>query len=381
MLELSWGSFPVGMRFRFKHASADRREAENVIVRLVGTDGQVGYGEGCPRDYVSGETCATAFKFIAAHRSDFTSALSDLESLKKWIGTNITAIDRHPSAFAAMEIAALDWLGHRSGKSIEDLLCVSSSQRVHRYSAVEGDSAPVATLALTAAYRAFGFSDYKLKLSGNETRDRQRLSAWRAAAGPSARIRADANNLWLSADACIAHIRKLGNPFWAIEEPMKAGDFGGMNRISISLGTRIILDESLCLIDQLSTYGREPSRWIVNVRVSKMGGVLRSIDLACRARDLGIDVIIGAHVGETSILTRAALGVANALKCGPLAQEGAYGDILLKRDLAQPSLKFGRGGMLDPAKYCLADRPGLGLGVDDSAVVWAGGVSVVPSMG
>ena len=55
---------PIPFRSAFRHASATRRVAENVIVRIEDDDGLVGLGEGCPRAYVTGETAATALEFL-----------------------------------------------------------------------------------------------------------------------------------------------------------------------------------------------------------------------------------------------------------------------------------------------------------------------------
>ena len=41
---------------------------------------------------------------------------------------------------------------------------------------------------------------------------------------------------------------------------------------------------------------------LANVRVSKMGGVVRSLDVLGRTSELGLPVIVGAQVGETSLL-------------------------------------------------------------------------------
>ena len=40
----------------FTHASATRQESENVLVRCELADGTIGWGEGVPRSYVTGET-------------------------------------------------------------------------------------------------------------------------------------------------------------------------------------------------------------------------------------------------------------------------------------------------------------------------------------
>ena len=103
-------------------------------------------------------------------------------------------------------------------------------------------------------------------------------------------------------------------------------------------------------------------------RVSKMGGLLRSLATVDAARALGIGVIVGAHVGETSVLTRAALTVAAHAGHALVAQEGAFGTTLLRRDLVSPVLMFGRRAELEIATMLDPATPGLGLLADESAL-------------
>ena len=44
-----------------RHASFERTESENLIVRVTLSDGTTGYGEGVPRSYVTGETVDSTF--------------------------------------------------------------------------------------------------------------------------------------------------------------------------------------------------------------------------------------------------------------------------------------------------------------------------------
>jgi hypothetical protein len=44
-----------------------------------------------------------------------------------------------------------------------------------------------------------------------------------------------------------------------------------------------------------------------------------------------------------------------------VAQEGAFGTQLLERDVCDPPLMFGAGGVLDSAAYAMLARPGFGL--------------------
>jgi hypothetical protein len=57
-------------------------------------------------------------------------------------------------------------------------------------------------------------------------------------------------------------------------------------------------------------------------------------------------LIVGSQVGETSLLTRVALAVAHAAGEALLAQEGAFGTLLLENDVCTPPLMFGHGGTL-----------------------------------
>lgn len=74
-----------------------------------------------------------------------------------------------------------------------------------------------------------------------------------------------------------------------------------------------------------------------------------------------IPLIIGAQVGESSILTRAALTIANAFRDNLLAQEGAFGTQLLQYDIVEPSLMFEKAGKLNasivPKYLCFKQEP------------------------
>jgi L-Ala-D/L-Glu epimerase len=175
------------------------------------------------------------------------------------------------------------------------------------------------------------------------------------------RLRVDADNLWQEVGVAIAYLGHLGRSLAGVEEPLTSGQYAELGRMSAALGCPIILDESVVSTDQLRFLHGAPDQWILNVRVSKMGGLLRSLDVVAAGRARGIRVIVGAQVGETSVLTRAALTVAQAAGSDLVAQEGAFGTFLLEHDVCEPSLMFGAGGMLNPQTYRSLDTPGFGL--------------------
>ena len=52
-------------RFSFNHALAERRLTHNTYVKVTLADGSVGYGEGVPRGYVTGETADDALNAVS----------------------------------------------------------------------------------------------------------------------------------------------------------------------------------------------------------------------------------------------------------------------------------------------------------------------------
>jgi L-alanine-DL-glutamate epimerase-like enolase superfamily enzyme len=308
---------------------------------------------------VTGETVESALAFIAAHGAGLRREIVSLDTLTDWVGTRGSDIDRHPAAWCAIELALLDLLARERGVPLETLIGLPAPRGPFRYTAVVGDAASEVCAATIARYRRAGFTDFKIKLSGDAARDRAKLAGLRSEAG--LRVRVDANNLWSDADEAIAFLRALDYPFLAIEEPIGANQYEGLLRVAEALDTRIVLDESLLREEQLARLPGPPARWIANVRVSKAGGLLRSIDVVRAARAAGIAIIVGAQVGETSLLTRVALTVAQSAGEDLLAQEGAFGTHLLQHDVCDPPVMFGAGGVLEPDLGGYLDAPGIGL--------------------
>lgn len=352
----------------FKHAAAERATTQALWVEARARDGLVGYGEGCPREFVTGESLETAREFLISRMPGCVSTVRDLGGLADWTARHWRDIDANPAAWTAVELALLDLLGKEARQPIESLLGLPALAGRFRYTAVLGDAAPAQFEAQLARYLQAGFHDFKIKLSNDRGRDRAKAGALAAGGVSPGRVRADANNLWSDPGEAIDHVAALSFPFAALEEPLRAGDWEGMRRVGSALGTRIVLDESLARVSQLDRLGDAADRWILNLRVSKLGGLLRSLEFAAEARRRGLQIVVGAHVGETSLLTRAALTVAQGARDILLAQEGAFGTHLLARDVVEPSVMFGQGGVLDAALLPRSGRGGFQLGIESSRI-------------
>jgi L-alanine-DL-glutamate epimerase-like enolase superfamily enzyme/pimeloyl-ACP methyl ester carboxylesterase len=370
-IRLHFSELRVPLKMTFRHASAARTHGESLWVEAA--RGAVrGYGEGCPRSYVTGETRASCRQWIGTWQEAIQSGCASIEALRAWLAEHTTAVDASPSAWCAIECALLDLFARERGQSVEALLGLAPPGRPHVYSAVLGNDESWKTRFLIDQYCILGLTDFKVKLEGALEVDRQKLhsirelTAWHGVTGH--RVRVDANNLWSdSPERAQEYLRALDCDFFGVEEPVRPRDVESHSRISVALGVPVILDESLCTQADLERYDDAPGRFIANLKVSRVGGVLRALGLVEALRARGWPIIIGAHVGETSVLTRAAMLVAAAAGDKLAAQEGAFGSRLIEREPASPSLQWGRGGVLDLRRpYAEITTEGLRLTAPDT---------------
>ena len=119
VVELTAHHVRIPLRRRIRHASHSRRETDNVLVRCVLEDGTEGFGEGVPREYVTGESIEfvldllrrTDFQAQLQPCGNFPQALSLAEDLRL---APITGDERGcggNAARCAVELALLDAFG------------------------------------------------------------------------------------------------------------------------------------------------------------------------------------------------------------------------------------------------------------------------------
>ncbi len=352
----------IPFNVRFKHSSAEHISSNSILVIAKSVNNNIGYGEGCPRSYVTGESAQTAIEFFNNHKKSI-SEIENLEQLKLWIKENASLIDINPAGWCAIELALLDLLGKEMQKTVEELLGVLNIEGEFNYSSVLGVDNFSILKRQFDKYVEMGFRDFKIKISGDLDQDRLIIELFRGIRDLGTTLRVDANNLWTSAKDAVSYLSKLNYEFFAVEEPLSVNKYIELRDISNELGTKIILDESFLKKEQFDLLRGNPEKWILNLRISKLGGLLRTLGIADAARSNNIDIIIGAHVGETSILTRASLTIANTYRDILLFQEGAFGTYLLKEDICSPSIMFGKGGTLLFDQIPFSNCYGFGLDV------------------
>lgn len=327
---------------------------------MVLDDDIKGYGEGCPRSYVTGESSFGAAEFIHEIAAAVKASVRDFPSLRAWMDSNERLIDKNPAAWCALELAIIDALGKQCALGADSFLGEPCDPGVRfKYSAVIGSGDEAQLNRYLQAYSALGFDDFKLKLTGEQALDKRRINRF-CELKPAARLRLDANNLWSESHQAADYLLQLPGVFFAIEEPLKARNYDGLERLGHLIPHKIILDESFTAMRDFKYLNLCRNKFIINLRVSKMGGLIRSKTISDMAWHLGLPYVIGAHVGETSILTRAAMLLGAAHSNILLAREGAAGEYLLTKDICKNPINFETGG------YCRnpSARPGIGYEIN-----------------
>jgi len=96
---------------------------------------------------------------------------------------------------------------------------------------------------------------------------------------------------------------------------------------------------------------------MINVRLSKCGGLRNSFKIIDYLRHNGISFQIGCHMGESGILSAA--GRVLCLLCSDAVYcDGSYDEFMLKENVTIENVSFGPGGEADPL-----NGPGLGIKV------------------
>lgn len=349
----------IPMRVAVEHALAKRKLARNLLVAAFDeATGLVGWGECCPRDYVTGETvegAAAALErellppFLGRRFASLGEAVEALSAELPDLPRN-----RH-AAFCALELAVLDLAGKRFGVSAGRVLGPVVRPRA-RYSAVIAASAPPKAAALGLLARLLGAGEVKVKTVAELERNRRLLGTVRRVAGGRASLRIDANAAWATAEEAIGQLDAL-RPFRlaGCEQPVPGADYAGMAAVTAAGIVPVVADESLCSHADAERLANERGCDVFNLRVSKNGGLLNTLRLHRLAEAAGLRCQLGAQVGETGLLSAAGRHLATRLE-GLLWCEGSYGRILLRTEPMAPDLTVGWGGWA-PA----LDAPGLGV--------------------
>ncbi len=348
----------------FSHSVKHRTVSETLIARVESNQGVVGFGEGAPRPYVTGETLDGAMTSIASEiwptlRTITFPALrttTDLGLISRLIPTPAPQDRVRWHAYrCAVELALLDCLLREAGIGLAELL-PARRQRI-RYSGVVGTVSVEEARRLGRQMKRAGLSAIKVKVGSGD--DVARLKAVREVCGPEMSLRVDANGAWNVEEAASMLAQFEPYRIDAIEEPIVCRDPGALRSLKQRTAIPIVVDESLATVEDALALVEAGACDIFNIRVSKCGGLVPSLDIAEVAHTHGVQVQVGAHVGETAVLSAAGRHLAAAIPRVRFV-EGSFGTHLLTEDVSEEDIRFGYGGEAQ-----VLTGPGYGITVQE----------------
>jgi len=326
--------------------------ADNVLLKLVASDGLTGYGCGAPSVEVTGETPQETLRvlrdvLIPLAREPF----GDVAALMSRVSVAASAA---PAARAALDMALLDLEGKRAGLPLVHLL--GSDRTTLDTSITLGIEDDVARAVAHARRRASeGFRILKVKVGEDWEHDLRLLRALRETLGPAIVIRADGNEGYDERAAASFLQEAAGLDLELLEQPVPAENLDAMTRLASATTVPIMADEALLTDEDAARLIARKAATLFNVKLMKSGGVLSGLAIARRAETAGIGVMVGCN-DESRIAIAAGLHFALAAPAGTRADLDGHLD--LQDDVA-------RGGVrLLDGTLSITGGPGLGVDVD-----------------
>ncbi|UCC73156.1 MAG: mandelate racemase/muconate lactonizing enzyme family protein [Gemmatimonadota bacterium] len=263
---------------------------DSTVVRVETDDGVVGHGEVCPLGpfylpaYAKG--ARTGIAELAPHL--LGADPTQLERLNRLMDG---ALLGHPYVKSAIDMACWDILGQVAGLPVCTLLGGRYGEDFVLYRAISQES-PDEMAAKVAGYRAEGYRRFQLKVGSDPESDIERIRAVRSVLEPGDVLVADANTGWLKHEAARV-VRGVRDVDVYIEQPCATYE----ECLSIRRRTDhpFVLDENIDGIPILLRGHADQAMDVVNIKISKFGGLTR----ARQARDLCVALGIAMTIEDS----------------------------------------------------------------------------------
>jgi L-alanine-DL-glutamate epimerase-like enolase superfamily enzyme len=250
---------------------------DSTVVAVETDAGVTGYGEVCPLGpfylpaYAAG--CRAGIAELGPHLIG-----EDPTQLMKLNRRMDAALQGHAYVKSGIDMACWDILGQATSQPVCALLGGRYGEDFGLYRAVSQES-PELMAKRVAGYRAEGYRRFQLKVGGDPHEDIERIRAVAATVLPGDRLIADANTGWLMHDA-MRVVRAVRDIDVYIEQPCRTYE----ECLSIRRHTDhpFVLDENVDSLEMLLRGHADRAMDVVNIKISKFGGLTK----ARQARDL-----------------------------------------------------------------------------------------------
>lgn len=347
-------AIPYSLGFREPYVTASGRltQRELIAVRIRG-EGVAGWGETAALSLRGGAAlpalveeieliCWPALRESSFDPSRIWSALARCRSR----GASAPAL-------AAIDIALHDLAAKAAKQPLWRFLGAPHSEPVLCNATLPAAN-PTTLTALVDRWAAEGFETFKLKvgLAGDVTQ----VAAVRAAIGPEARIRVDANGAWTLAEATERLRAMARHTIELVEEPVAGLE--QMAALRARTGIPLAADESISSQREARRAVELGACNLATVKLAKVGGIAEALELAAllpvylsSALEGPIGIAAAAHTVQALPPRAVTMGIAHGLAT--------------ERLFAQ---SVGSGPILEMGELRVGDAPGLGVSIDEEAL-------------
>ena len=356
LTEIALGFVDIPLRTPFKTALRTVDRIHDIVVRVTGENGQVGYGEAPPTAVITGETLPS---IEAAIRDYLAPALlgTDLEDPAETQRRMDKAIAKNTSAKAALDVAIYDLRARVLGLPLFRLLGQNAPDQVK--TVLDTDltisvNDPDTMAADAAAAVARGFRILKVKVGKGGAEDVARLRAIRKQIGPDITLRVDANQGWTPQEAVrtISLMEDAGLGMELVEQPVSCHDFRGLQYVTAHTATPILADESVFSPEDAERIIAEHAADLINIKLMKTGGIYEALRICSLAERSGVKCMMGC-------MLESAVSVSGA------AHLAAARSVINLCDLDGPSLcaenPYTGGPVYEESRIFLPETPGIGI--------------------
>jgi L-alanine-DL-glutamate epimerase-like enolase superfamily enzyme len=263
---------------------------DSTVVEIETDTGVIGYGEVCPLGpfYLPAYANGVRAGIVELGRHLIGENPIELQKLNRLMDA---ALKGHAYVKSGIDMACWDILGKVTNQPVCTLMGGRYGDSVNLYRAISQE-APEAMANKVAGYRAEGYKRFQLKVGGDAAVDIARIQAVAAKLQPGDRLVADANTGWLMHDA-MRVVKAVKDVDVYIEQPCLSYE----ECLSIRRHTNnpFILDEVIDSVDVLMKGNADLAMDVVNLKISKFGGLTK----VKQARDLCVSLGIAMTLEDS----------------------------------------------------------------------------------
>lgn len=349
--DIQVGSLRLPLAHPFKTALRTVERIEDIVVRVIGDDGTMGYGEAPPTAVITGDTTGSILCAIQDYirPAILGMELDDLDAVMQRLNGCMV---HNTTPKAAVDMALYDLWAKSQGKPLYQLL---GGARTSFETDLTISVNPVDEMVRDAVEAVNkGFSILKIKVGKEGTADVERIAAIRQAVGESVTLRVDANQGWTAAQsvAIIKAMEDKGLNIQLVEQPVPALDLAGLKYVTGQVDTPILADEAVFSPTDAANIIALHAADYINIKLMKTGGIWNALKICALAQQHGVECMIGCML-ESQVSVAAAAHLCAAKGCITMA------------DLDGPSLcatsPLPGGPVFDGAKVTMSEDPGIGV--------------------